>query len=319
MIPIWTNGLCGMFDYSYLETLYAVETEGTYEKAAKSRGVSRSAISQSIKSLEDRWKAPTVSRKPIKPTRWGRRLCRHVDQVRLLETALFLERGDMFDINPFEPTPIQLLFDTKAIPTCLLDAITCVADSSRSFMFQTNLTSSHQLQHELSLGSIKSAISTQKFAHPDLFIEEVGTVDFVPVASPAFVSTEFGSGVDKSKLINAPSLAYSKETNYCAEFVSRTYGEIIETRTNALPSNYSILNACLGGKGWAMLPKSSIQRQLKEGSLRPLFFDQTLSITLFWYVSKFIQTILPDVSNTVLADARQHLSNAEPDLLLNTG
>jgi len=67
-----------MFDYPLLEALYAVEKAGDFESVARSHGVSKSAISQSLKLLEERLGATTVCRDTIQPTHFGSQLCRHL-------------------------------------------------------------------------------------------------------------------------------------------------------------------------------------------------------------------------------------------------
>ena len=102
-----------MFDYPSLEALRAVDKEGTYGRAAQVLGITRSAISQKISHLENRWGTTITSRKPVSTTKHGKRLCRHVDQVRLLETKLHLQSGHLFDGYEIEPHALKLFFDTE--------------------------------------------------------------------------------------------------------------------------------------------------------------------------------------------------------------
>ena len=78
-----------MLDYSALAALAAVIREGSFERAARALHVTPSAISQRIRSLEERVGCALVVRdQPCRPTETGRRLCQHVDRVRLLEQEL---------------------------------------------------------------------------------------------------------------------------------------------------------------------------------------------------------------------------------------
>ena len=78
-----------MLDYAALSALAAVVREGSFERAAQALHVTPSAISQRIRLLEERMGCALVLRgQPCLPTEAGRRLCQHVDHVRLLEQDL---------------------------------------------------------------------------------------------------------------------------------------------------------------------------------------------------------------------------------------
>ncbi len=78
-----------MFDYAALSALAAVVREGSFERAAQVLFVTPSAVSQRIRALEERVGCALVIRgPPCRATDTGRRLCQHVDRVRLLEHEL---------------------------------------------------------------------------------------------------------------------------------------------------------------------------------------------------------------------------------------
>ena len=78
-----------MLDYSALSALAAVIREGSFERAALALHVTPSAVSQRIRLLEERVGCALVVRdQPCRATETGRRLCQHVDRVRLLEQEL---------------------------------------------------------------------------------------------------------------------------------------------------------------------------------------------------------------------------------------
>ena len=78
-----------MLDYAALNALAAVVREGSFDRAARALHVTPSAISQRIRLLEERVGCALVVRgQPCRPTDTGRRMCQHVDRVRLLEAEL---------------------------------------------------------------------------------------------------------------------------------------------------------------------------------------------------------------------------------------
>src|SRR5690606_17225724 len=77
------------FEYPLLESLEAVVREGSFAAAARSLNVSESTVRDRLEHLEDQTGAVLVVRgKSCDPTEYGQQLCRHLDQVRLLEQDL---------------------------------------------------------------------------------------------------------------------------------------------------------------------------------------------------------------------------------------
>ena len=75
-----------MLDYASLAAVSSVVREGTFERAARALNVTPSAISQRVKQLEERLGCVLVVRgQPCRATETGRLLCRHVEQVGMLE------------------------------------------------------------------------------------------------------------------------------------------------------------------------------------------------------------------------------------------
>ena len=78
-----------MLDYASLAALASVVREGSFERAARALHVTPSAVSQRIRLLEERIGCALIVRgQPCFATETGRRLCQHVDRVRLLEHEL---------------------------------------------------------------------------------------------------------------------------------------------------------------------------------------------------------------------------------------
>src|ERR1700749_3648742 len=78
-----------MLDYASLSAIAAVVREGSFERAARALNVTPSAISQRIKQLEERLGSILIVRgQPCTATETGRWLCRHAEQVGMLEQDL---------------------------------------------------------------------------------------------------------------------------------------------------------------------------------------------------------------------------------------
>ena len=112
-----------MLDYSALSALAAVVREGSFERAARALHVTPSAISQRIRLLEERVGCALVVRdQPCRATETGRRLCQHVDRVRLLEQEL---QGALPALAPqgIAPVALPIAVNADSLATWLAPAL----------------------------------------------------------------------------------------------------------------------------------------------------------------------------------------------------
>src|SRR6202040_2817486 len=79
-----------MLDYASLAAVAVVVREGSFERAARALNVTPSAVSQRVKQLEERLGGVLIIRgQPCVATEMGRLICRHVEQVGMLEHELY--------------------------------------------------------------------------------------------------------------------------------------------------------------------------------------------------------------------------------------
>src|ERR1700761_1659985 len=111
-----------MFDYDQLAALAAVIRTGSFEKAARQLGVTPSAVSQRLKLLEERVGAVLVVRgQPNSATAAGARLCRHAEDVGLLERALRADLGTLGPDTP--PATIRIAVNADSLATWFIEAM----------------------------------------------------------------------------------------------------------------------------------------------------------------------------------------------------
>ena len=86
-----------MFDYAAARAVALVVQTGSFEAAARALGVTPSAVSQRVRNLEERLGTVLIRRAtPCTATEKGAWLCRHMEQVGLLEHGLSNPRSGNF-------------------------------------------------------------------------------------------------------------------------------------------------------------------------------------------------------------------------------
>ena len=295
-----------MLDYSALTALSAVIREGSFERAALALHVTPSAVSQRIRLLEERVGCALVVREqPCRPTETGRRLCQHVDRVRLLELELqgtlpaLAQEGVARVVLPvavnadslatwFTPTLAAFAADTPVLVEVAVDDQDHTAEWLRS-------------------GAVLAAVTGSARPAPGCNSRPLGAMRYLAAASPAFVARHFPRGVGAGSLAQAPSLVFNTKDELQARWVRRLCHRHVELPRHTLPSPQAFVTAAVAGMGWGLQPQALIDSHLQEGSLVELVPDTPLDVPLYWQHARAASALLDGLSREVLAGARRAL------------
>lgn len=295
-----------MLDYPSLFTLAAVVREGSFERAARSLHVTPSAVSQRIRLLEERVGCALVIRaQPCEATETGRRLCQHVDRIRLLEHELRSELPALMrDEKVWVNLPVAVNADSLA--TWFTRAMTKFAANSPVLM-QLSVDDEGHTAQWLRSGSVLAAVTANEQPAAGCSSLLLGTMRYVAAASPAFVARYFSQGVDAGSLGAAPSLMFNAKDEMQQRWVSRLCSRHVELPRHALPSTQGFVAAALAGMGWALHPQSLIADHLATGQLVELVSDTPLDVPLYWQQARVASTLLEELTRAVIKVASVEL------------
>jgi LysR family transcriptional regulator (chromosome initiation inhibitor) len=197
-----------MLDYAALSALAAVVREGSFERAARALHVTPSAISQRIRQLEERVGCALVVRdEPCRPTETGRRLCQHVDRVRLLEQDL---QGALPGLGLSGPARVRVPVAANAdsLATWLAPALAAFAAASPVLM-EVAVDDQDHTAEWLRSGAVVAAVTASARPAAGCNSRPLGSMRYLAAASPAFVARHFADGVGAASLAQAPSLVFN--------------------------------------------------------------------------------------------------------------
>ncbi len=300
-----------MLDYSALGALAAVIREGSFERAALALHVTPSAVSQRIRLLEERAGCALVVRdKPCRATETGRRLCQHVDRVRLLEQELqgtlpALAREGM----PRVALPIAVNADSLA--TWFAPAIAAFA-AAAPVLVEVAVDDQDHTTQWLRSGAVLAAVTGTARPAAGCNSRPLGTMRYRAAASPAFMTRHFAGGVGTGSLAQAPSLVFNTKDELQARWVRRLCHRHVDLPRHTLPSPQAFVTAALAGMGWGLQPQALIASHLDDGSLVELLPDTPLDVPLYWQHARAASALLDSLSRQVLAAARAALLPARP-------
>ena len=295
-----------MLDYAALSALAAVIREGSFERAAQALHVTPSAVSQRIRQLEERVGSALVVRgQPCRPTDTGRRLCQHVDRVRLLEQEL---QGALPALAPQGLTRVALpvAVNADSLATWFTPALATYA-AEAPVLVEVAVDDQDHTAEWLRSGAVLAAVTGSARPAVGCNSRPLGAMRYLAAASPAFVARHFAAGVGAGSLAQAPSLVFNTKDDLQARWVQRLCHRHVELPRHTLPSSQAFVTAAVAGMGWGLQPLSLIAEHLRAGTLVELVPDTALDVPLHWQHARAASAWLEGLSSAVLAAARQAL------------
>jgi LysR family transcriptional regulator (chromosome initiation inhibitor) len=295
-----------MLDYAALSALAAVVREGSFERAARALHVTPSAISQRIRQLEERVGCALVVRdQPCRPTETGRRLCQHVDHVRLLEQDL---QGALpgLDLPGPARVAVPVAANADSLATWLVPALAAFAAAS-PVLVEVAVDDQDHTAEWLRSGAVVAAVTAMARPAAGCNSRPLGSMRYLAAASPAFVARHFADGVGAGSLAQAPSLVFNTKDELQARWARRLCHRHVELPRHMLPSTEAFVAAGLAGMGWGLHPRALIAPHLDSGALVELVADTPLDVPLYWQHARAASNLLDALSGAVSAAAGEAL------------
>jgi LysR family transcriptional regulator (chromosome initiation inhibitor) len=295
-----------MLDYAALAALHAVVQHGSFERAALALHVTPSAVSQRIRALEERVGCALVVRdKPCRATDAGRRLCQHVDRVRMLEQ-------DLQGVVPGLPraaaqrVPLPVAVNADSLATWFAPAAAAFA-ADAPVLLQVSVDDQEHTAEWLRSGAVLAAVTSQPRPPAGCSSRALGSMRYVAAASPAFVQRHFSRGVGAGSLARAPSLRFNRKDELQSRWVQRQCHRHVELPQHTLPSPQAFVTAALAGMGWGLQPLALVAGHLKDGTLVELVPRTPLEVPLHWQYARAASAMVDALGRALIAAARAAL------------
>jgi LysR family transcriptional regulator (chromosome initiation inhibitor) len=295
-----------MLDYAALAALAAVIREGSFERAALTLHVTPSAVSQRIRALEERVGCALVVRgQPCQATETGRRLCQHVDRVRLLEQEL---QGTLPALAPEGAARVSLpvAVNADSLATWFAPALARYA-AEAPVLVDLAVDDQDHTSEWLRSGAVLAAVTGSGRAASGCNSRPLGAMRYRAAASPAFVARHFAGGVGAGSLAQAPSLVFNSKDELQARWVRRLCHRDVDLPRHRVPSSHAFVAAALAGMGWGLHPQALIAAQLKAGTLVELVPRAPLDVALYWQHARAASALLEPLTREVVAAAARAL------------
>src|SRR5258708_27490460 len=283
-------------DSAQLAAFAAVIREGSFERAARTLNVTRSAVSQRVKQLEERVGQVLVRRGvPCVPTEAGQRLFRHAHQMSQLEAeALASLQG-----TGVAGAMVSIAVNADSLATWFIDALAPLA-RDHGLAFDVLVEDQDHSSDLLRQGRVMAAVTSDPRAVQGCRVVRLGAMRYRAVASPQFVRRFFPTGVDATSLATAPLLGFNRKDSLPARFAPRATWRALGAPVHWLPSSQAFVAAALAGMGWGMNPEALVRGHLEAGTLVDLARQEPIDVVLYWQHWRLEISALSSLTDSVL-------------------
>ncbi|MFE2247745.1 LysR family transcriptional regulator ArgP [Streptomyces lavendulae] len=290
-----------------VRTLLAVVDEGTFDAAASALHVTPSAVSQRVKSLEQRTGRVLLMRtKPVRPTESGEVVIRFARQLARLERDARAELG-MGAADGLGPVRLPMAVNADSLATWLLPALTRVPQDP-PVCFELHREDEGHTTALLREGQVMAAVTSSPDPVAGCTVRALGLMRYLAVASPGFAARHL-TGAPARDLCEAPLIVFDRRDELQDAFVrGLTDGASGASRArHHLPTSEGFRDAVAAGLGWGLVPQTQADPLIRSGRLLELAPDRPLDVPLYWQQWKLDSPALALVARVVAESAQESL------------
>jgi len=264
-----------------LTAFAAVLAEGSFEAAARRLSLTPSAISQRIKTLEDRLGQVLVLRRlPCQATPAGQRLLRSAQQLQLMEAETLSEFAATDPANRAAST-MAIAVNADSLASWLLPAL-AELHARHGMLFDIRTEDQDHSADLLRDGSVLGAITADAKPVQGCAVKKLGVMRYVPIASPVFVEKYFNDGLTAATLGHAPMLIFNRRDDLQTRFIRSVSRARLTPPIHYVPSSTAFVEAAALGLGWAMAPAAMLAAPLASGVVQTLAPERWLDVPMYW-------------------------------------
>lgn len=287
-------------DSAQLSAFAAVVDEGSFERAAAVLHVTRSAVSQRIKLLEERVGQVLVRRAtPCTPTEAGQALYRHAREVALSEADALATIGG----GQHTTTRLAIGVNADSLATWFPHAMAQAAQG-QAITFDIHVEDQDHSANLLREGRVMAAVTADPQPVQGCQVLPLGTLRYRALASTAFMQRHFPRGVNAASLAQAPMLVFNRKDGLQDRFVRRITRRTLAPPVHWLPEAHAFVKATEAGLGWGMTPDPMVVAHLQAGTLVELIPGRPVDVPLYWQYWRLNVQALAHMTAAVRASAQ---------------
>lgn len=276
-----------MVDLQVLRALAAILRTGSFERAARQLHITPSAVSQRVRTLEERLGCVLLVRgNPVTATAEGERLYRHFLQIEMLEADLAQDLTPLAaDAAAGQPRRIPIALNADSLATWGVAALADFQTRS-SDTLTVHLDDQDHTRDWLRRGTVFGAVTAEAEPVSGCRVEPLGAMRYSLAVSPAFAARHFTGVTLAEGLQRAPRLVFNEKDQMQHRFLAEIVGDAADSSSLPpqwqLPSTHGFLAAARAGLGWGLHPRALLAEEFAAGRLVDLCPQHRVLVPLFW-------------------------------------
>ncbi len=295
-----------MLDRDQLETFATVAEAHSFERAAALLNITRGAVSQRIKALEESLTTVLLVReKPVVPTAAGEVLLRHVKALRLLEGATLNELKPQ--AGPHLPVPLAIAVNADSLATWFTRALWELL-LRRQVALEIVTDDQDHTSGRLARGEVIGCVSTDAKPAGGFLAECLGAMEYRCYATPAFAAEYFPKGLNVQAVLAAPAILFNRKDSLHDDFLKRRFGFSVDRYPrHYLPSPMILLEGVAAGIGYGLVPSPQAAAAAERGELVDLAPDEPVLVNLHWHHWELEPPLSREITDLVVRHAQAQL------------
>jgi len=295
-----------MLDRDQLETFAVVIEQQSFERAAAVLSITRGAVSQRIKALEESLSTVLVLRdRPVSPTPAGEVLLRHVKALRILEGSALQQLVPR--PKPHAPVPLSIAVNADSLATWFPEVLKELFLSQLVALEVVADDQDHTSQL-LSRGEVIGCISTNSKAADGFIAECLGAMEYRCYATPEFASKSFPDGLTVPAVLAAPAVLFNRKDSLHDDFLKDRFGFPIDRYAkHYLPSPVALLEGIAMGAGYGLIPSTQAEPFVESGKLIDLCPGDGVMVDLYWHHWELEPPLAHDITALIVKVAHRIL------------
>jgi len=291
-----------LLDREQLETFATIVELQSFERAAGALRVTRGAVSQRIKALEQSLATVLLVRdKPVVATPAGQTLLRHVQALRMLEGSTLRELGPDAAGGP---VPMAVSVNADSLATWFRGVLWTLL-RERGVALEVIVDDLDHTAARLARGQVVGCVSSDADPASGFVARPLGEMEYRCYASPGFAREFFAGGLTLPAVLAAPTVLFDRKDSLHDRYLAQCFGFAVDRYPrHLLPSPDALMEAIEQGVGYGLLPSRQAAARVAAGSLVELAPHAAVPVALYWHHWAFEPPLCKALSDLVVASAR---------------
>jgi len=290
-----------LLDRDQLETFATIVELQSFERAAGALRVTRGAVSQRIKALEQSLATVLLVRdKPVVATPAGEALLRHVQALRLLEGSTLRELAPG---GGQAPVPMAVSVNADSLATWFRGVVWTLL-RERGVALEVIVDDLDHTAARLARGQVVGCVSSDATPASGFAARPLGELEYRCYATPAFAREFFPAGLALPGVLAAPTVLFDRKDSLHDRYLAHCLGVAVDRYPrHLLPSPDALMEAIEQGVGYGLLPSRQAAARVAAGVLVELAPHAAVPVALYWHHWALEPPLCKALTDLVVASA----------------